>query len=175
MNTLQLRTATPVDVDEIVALVTRAYRGKGEQAGWTTEAHLLDGLRSDSTHVLEAMDEPVSRILLAMDAAGHMVGCIRLDRVEPDGAHFGLFAVDPTRQSSGAGTFLLEAVERQAREWGCAWLGMEVLNVRADIKAWYLRKGFRPTGESIPFPYGDERFGTPLRGDLVLDLYRKEL
>ena len=41
------RDAGPEDVPRVVALVERAYRGEASRAGWTTEADLLDGQRTD--------------------------------------------------------------------------------------------------------------------------------
>jgi hypothetical protein len=49
---------------------------------------------------------------------------------------------------------------------------MTVISLRSSLIAWYERRGYRRTGESEPFPYGDERVGVPLRDDLhfvVLD------
>ncbi len=43
---------------------------------------------------------------------------------------------------------------------------MTVIRQRTDLIAWYGRLGFRSTGETEPFPYGDERFGRPRRPDL---------
>ena len=175
VETLRIRNAELADVDNVIQIVTRAYRATGDDAGWTTESHLLDGQRSDPAEVQEIIEDPDSRLLLALDESGALVGCIMVQHQPPNGAHFGLFAVDPARQGLGTGTFLLNAVEQQARDWGCVWLEMVVLNVRADIKAWYERKGFRPTGKTEEFPYGDERFGNPKRPDLRFDSYRKQL
>ena len=41
--------------------------------------------------------------------------------------------------------------------------------------AWYERRGYRLTGESEPFPYGDDRFGRPLRPDMRFLILEKEL
>ena len=43
---------------------------------------------------------------------------------------------------------------------------MDVVNVRDALIAWYLRRGDHKTGETEPFPCGDDRFGAPLRDDL---------
>ena len=45
--TLRFRAATEADIPALVELVTCAYRGQASRAGWTTEAHLLDGPRID--------------------------------------------------------------------------------------------------------------------------------
>ncbi len=36
-------------------------------------------------------------------------------------------------------------------------------------------RGYLPTGETRPFPYGDERFGIPRRDDLVFVVLEKRL
>src|SRR4051794_13241714 len=44
---VMFREAGPADLGAIVALVESAYRGESSRAGWTTEADLLDGQRTD--------------------------------------------------------------------------------------------------------------------------------
>ena len=48
-------------------------------------------------------------------------------------------------------------------------------NVRDALIGWYLRRGHRKTGETEPFPYGDDRFGEPLRDDLSFLVLEKKL
>jgi hypothetical protein len=52
---------------------------------------------------------------------------------------------------------------------------MTVIAQRAELIAWYARKGFSPTGEIAPFPYGDPRFGLPRRDDLYFVVLEKPL
>lgn len=174
MNPLELRDATHDDLDVLLDIVTRAYRGGDGVAGWTTESQYLGGQRTDPESLRAEIDDPNGRLIVAHGADGSILGCIKVDR-RGDAAHFGLFAVDPRLQGGGLGGRLLAAVDEQARSWGCTRVVMEVLNVRTDIKAWYERKGFRPTGNTIPFPYDDERFGLPRRDDLQFDEYAKPL
>jgi hypothetical protein len=75
-------------------------------------------------------------------------------------------ATDPTRQNSGLGKILLSAAEQWVRERGGKRTRMNVVNVRDALIAWYLRRGYAKTGETERFPYGDDRFGAPLRNDL---------
>jgi ribosomal protein S18 acetylase RimI-like enzyme len=171
-----VRLATPDDVPEVVALVESAYRGDASRAGWTTEADLLDGQRTDAAAVREIVDDPDSRLLLTEEADGTLLACCHIQRRPKQTAYFGSFAVRPGRQGGGTGRMLLDEAERRAvAEWGAAEMEMTVIAQRADLIAWYERRGYARTGETRPFPYGDERFGRPRRPDLVFVVLRKEL
>jgi hypothetical protein len=52
---------------------------------------------------------------------------------------------------------------------------MTVIVQREALIAWYERRGYRRTGVYKPFPYGDERFGLPLRSDLEFEVLSKSL
>ena len=86
---------------------------------------------------------------------------------------FGSFAVLPTRQGAGVGRALLAEAEERVRTSGGTFVEMTVIRQRAELIAYYARHGYEPTGATRPFPYGDERFGIPLRDDLVFDVLRK--
>ena len=171
---LTFRDATDADVDVIVALIESAYRGDSSRTGWTTEADILEGQRTDPEGVLAVIKAPDSR-LLTVEREGAVVACCQL---EHRGAHayFGMFAVSPALQGAGLGKVIIAEAERIARaSWGVREMHMTVISVRDDLIAWYERRGYRRTGRMTPFPYGDERFGIPQRDDLRFELLVKEL
>ncbi|MET9453270.1 GNAT family N-acetyltransferase [Streptomyces cinerochromogenes] len=171
---LTFRDATDADVDALVALVESAYRGDSSRAGWTTEADILEGQRTDPQGVLEVIKGPESR-LLTVEQDGRIVACCQLEH-RGDHAYFGMFAVSPALQGSGLGKIVMAEAERLVREtWGATEMRMTVISVREDLIAWYERRGYRRTGKTQPFPYGDERFGIPLRPDLRFELLVKPL
>lgn len=171
---LEFSAAGPSDVDAVVALVESAYRGEASRAGWTTEADLLAGQRTDRSQVMSLIRRPRSVVLLAR-SGGRLVGCCHLEFTEVAGprevgdaasAYFGMFAVSPAEQGAGVGRALITEATGRALDQGCAEMRMTVIRQRPDLIAWYRRLGFEPTGETEPFPYGDESFGRPLRDDL---------
>jgi ribosomal protein S18 acetylase RimI-like enzyme len=168
------RDATDADVDALVALIEAAYRGDSSRVGWTTEADILQGQRTDPDGVLDVIKAPNSRLLI-VERDGRIIACCQLEH-RGDHAYFGMFAVSPTAQGGGLGKTVMAQAERQAREnWGVTEMHMTVISVREDLIAWYERRGYRRTGRMTPFPYGDERFGIPQRDDLQFELLVKPL
>ena len=176
-SALAIRAAVPADVPGLVALIESAYRGESSRVGWTTEADLLDGQRTDEDEVSRVLGAPDSRMLLAEDAAGPLA-CCALERRggDPVTAFFGMFAVRPAAQGAGVGRRMLAEAERvAAAEWGATRMEMKVISLRDDLIAWYERRGYTRTGLRSPFPYGDARFGIPRRADLEFEVLAKPL
>jgi len=169
------RVARSIDVPLIVTLVDSAYRGDASRVGWTTEADLLGGQRTDAHAVDELIAKPQSTVLLAV-AGDDLVGCCHLEGHGTEAEYLGMFAVQPDRQGHGlGGTILAEAARRSRVDWGRGRLRMTVIAQRLDLIAWYERVGFRATGETEPFPYGEVRFGIPKRPDLEFVVLEKPL
>ena len=171
---LTFRHATHADIPMLIELVTSAYRGDASRAGWTTEADLLDGNRIDPEVLRADLARPRSRVLL-VEADDGLHACAHV--ADEDGAgYFGMFAVRPGLQGGGLGKRLLAECERiVGDEWGLPVMRMTVIDVRDELIAFYQRRGYTRTGIHKPFPYGDERFGIPLRQDLRFEVLEKDL
>ena len=166
------RLATINDAAAIVALVESAYRGEASREGWTTEADLLDGQRTDADEVTRLIEHKSSCILLC-EKNNKLIASVHLLNKNKY-AYLGMFAVDPGVQNKGIGSMLLNEAEKSVfNQWRCPLLRIAVISLREDLIAWYERRGYKSNGEFMPFPYGNELYGIPKRDDLVLMVLEK--
>ena len=180
-----LTPATEADYPVIVALANLAYRGTGSSTGggasWNLEAGILEGTRLDESLLREDLAaKPSAHMLLYRDTSagpllGPVLGTVWLEPKDDAVWYLGLFTIHPDLQNRQLGRALLAAAEDFVRTHNGRTIRMTVLHVREALIAWYIRRGYRATGETEPFPYGDDRFGTPLRDDLHFIVLGKEL
>jgi GNAT superfamily N-acetyltransferase len=171
-----LRLATAADAPALVDLIRAAYRGPASFERWTTEEHLVRGTRTDERAVLAAIESPGSAMLVVQAGGdGELVACCRIADRDGGLAGFGMFAVDPARQGAGTGRQVLRWAELAAAElFGAHTLELEVLGQQEQLRSWYGRLGYTPTGETRAFP-ADPVFAAPMRDDLYLVVLTKRL
>lgn len=171
---MPLFPATPEDLPAIAALVNSAYRGETSRQGWTTEADYLDGQRTDPAALASDLEAEGAVLLTLRDEAGGvMLGTVWLEPVEPEVWYLGMLTVRPDIQARQLGRGLLKAAEAYAAAAGAKRVRMTVVHIRDTLIAWYERRGYALTGQRLPFPYGNERFGKPLRDDLEFVVLEK--
>lgn len=170
-----LRPATEAELPQIVAMVNRAYRGTGPTASWNTEAEFLEGERINLEALRADLAAHPEALLLTFrdEADGPLLGSVWLEPAEDGAWYLGMLNVDPEAQKRQLGRTLLAEVEEAAKERGARRIRMSVIGVRETLIAWYERRGYALTGESEPFPYGNERFGRPKRDDLEFLILEK--
>jgi ribosomal protein S18 acetylase RimI-like enzyme len=174
-NGVTIREATDADLQPVLALVQRAYRGDSARAGWTHEADLLGGQRTDRAALAQILADSHQRLLVAENAR-ELVGCVQITDKGDGAAYLGLLTVDPERQAAGLGKRLLDEAEVAAeRLFGAGRMEMTVIRQRAELIAYYVRRGYALTGEERPFPLDDPRFGLPARRDLSFAVLQKPL
>ncbi|WP_428328914.1 GNAT family N-acetyltransferase [Mucilaginibacter sp.] len=156
---MPITKATLNDVSELNVLVNNAYRGDHSKKGWTTEANLLDGLRIDEDTLKGYFEDPNIIMLKNTDENGVITGSVYLEVRTPK-LYVGMFSVSPYLQNKGIGRDLLLAAEDFARQLNCHTLTMTVISTRAELISWYERRGYKNTGEILPF-HVDKKFGVP--------------
>ena len=166
MTEIVIRDAVVADIPALHRLIESAYRGEASRAGWTTEADLLAGQRTDPEDLASVLADPAQAMLTAW-RGDELAGCILIaDRGEGTG-YFGMLSVSPSLQGGGLGRRLVEAAHAALTgRFGARRARISVFPQRETLIEWYRRLGYAPTGETLPFPYGDPRFGLPLRDDL---------
>ncbi len=160
----RFRRAGPNDVSTLVGLINSAYRGDSSRQGWTTEADLLDGQRTDGREVGRLIRGPNSAVfVLEQPQAGgqRVLGCFSLQCPPVGLPELGMFVIRPGLQGLGLGRRCLRFARRYLRlVHQSPGMRMLVIERRLELIAYYERLGFRNTGRVSPFP-NDPRFGVP--------------
>ena len=157
MSEVVFRAATLDDVAALHPLIERAYRGDTAKAGWTHEADLLFDTRTSADELSVLIADP-DRVIVLAHKDGALIGCVQVARVGDDRTYLGMLTVEPTLQASGLGRRLLAAAETEAvARFAARRMEMTVIHRRAELIAWYERRGYAPTGETRPFPVDPPR------------------
>jgi ribosomal protein S18 acetylase RimI-like enzyme len=155
----KIQPARVSDAARLSELVNSAYRGDYSRQGWTTEADLLDGTRTDAVALKEILTKPGTTILTYVER-DTILGCVELVLAGKD-LYLGMLTVEPALQGRGTGKLLLQAAEKFGVDHHCSKIHMTVISVRTELIQWYMRHGYADTGKRKPFAFNDPRFGQP--------------
>jgi ribosomal protein S18 acetylase RimI-like enzyme len=86
-----------------------------------------------------------------------------------------MLTVRPDLQDRQLGRTLLAAAEARAAKAGARRIRMTVVGIRDSLIAWYQRRGYGLTGETLPFPYENREIGATRRRDLDFVVLEKTL
>jgi ribosomal protein S18 acetylase RimI-like enzyme len=167
-----IRPIQESDIALATQLINRAYRGEASRKGWTTEADLMDGLRTDEVGLREVLNNPKATMLVRLEA-GEVTGTVYVED-KGDRLYVGMLTVEPDRQAKGIGRTLVRAAEVYAMERGLGKIEMWVFAQRTELIAWYERQGYGWTGQLLPFVYTEDRFGKP-KTELMFKVLEKDL
>ena len=163
-----IRVATHEDLPALHPVIERAYRGETARGGWTHEADLIQGARTDIATLTAIVEDPAQRLLIALqdDAT---IGCVQVSDRGDGLAYLGLLCIDPTLQTGGYGKQLVVAAEETARDvFHARRMEMTVIDVRRKLIEFYERRGYFVSGEKRDFPI-------PLDPPLFMDVLVKDL
>jgi N-acetylglutamate synthase-like GNAT family acetyltransferase len=173
MSRYKVRVAQKQDAPKIAELVNSAYRGETSRQGWTTEADLLDGQRTDPADIEEQLAKP-SKQILVLENEKFILGTVLIENLG-EKLYLGMLTVSPGLQNKGFGRILMEAAEKEARQKNLTSIQMWVLSQRESLINYYLRQDYKLTGERRPFPRNDPRFGIPKVESLEFVVLEKKL
>lgn len=162
-SALSFREAIASDASSIASLVNTAYRGESSKQGWTTEAYILDGLRT-STHEIQQLIEAENSKIIVCTQGSDLIGSIHLHRSHGS-VHIGMFVVKPDLQNLSVGKQLLANAESFAKKaWQAYKFVMLVITVRHELIAFYERRGYIRTGVLQEFPVKPELWMPKIEG-----------
>ena len=143
---MSIRTARPDDAAALASLINAAF---------VVEAFFKIGDRTSADEVAALME--AGGEFLVLDASepgtgtgtGTLTGCVYL-KSSGDRAYFGMLSIDPDKQRQGAGRRLVDAVESRARERGCRFMDLHLVDLREELTPYYRRLGYVECG-TLPF------------------------
>ena len=141
-----VKIATPADAAALAKLINDAF---------IVEAFFKIGDRTSEDEIARLMNEGGEFLVLEGEP---FAGCVYL-KVTGDRAYFGMLSIDPPRQGRGLGRRLIDAVEARARERGCRYMDIHIVNLREELPPYYRRCGYVESGTA---PFSDpERASRP--------------
>lgn len=175
MQSMQLnfRLGMLSDEAQVISLVNSVYRGESAEELWTTEAKLIDGPRIDSKSFADLIAPNDSFLILAF-YENELVGCVHLRKSLID-CLLGMLSVKAAFQKFGLGKVILSYAEEYAlANLGIHEMSMHVITVRSELLNWYQRRGYKATGEVVPFN-GNNGLNKPKSGSLYFAVLKKVL
>jgi N-acetylglutamate synthase-like GNAT family acetyltransferase len=131
-----IRTATREDAVAIADLVNAAFQ---------VEAFFKIGDRTSTEEILDLMD---SGEFLVLETPA-LRGCLYLE-CSGERGYFGMLSIEPSQQGKGHGGRLIDAAEGRARECGCSFMDIHIVNLREELPGYYRRFGYVESGV-LPF------------------------
>jgi ribosomal protein S18 acetylase RimI-like enzyme len=174
---MPLFAATPAEFQTVADLVNSAYRGDCSRQGWTSEADLVGGQRTDPVSLAQDLAaQPDARLLVFRDdPRGEILGCVQIHPIGPSVWYLGMLSIRPWLQDRRLGRAMLDQAEALAKAEGAQTMRITVVSIRDTLIAWYQRRGYVATGATEPFPYDDLKFGEPKLPGLKFVIMEKAL
>jgi predicted N-acetyltransferase YhbS len=135
---MRYRVSTLADAEAIASLINLAFR---------VERFFID---SDRITTAEVRERFATGCFLLAETGESLVGSVYVE-LRGERAYIGLLAVDPSKQRTGAGSRLMSEAEEYARQSGCRFADIAVVNLRVELPPLYRRLGYVETGTG-PFP-----------------------
>ncbi|PRM93860.1 GNAT family N-acetyltransferase [Aliarcobacter cryaerophilus ATCC 43158] len=151
MQNLKFSILKKDDINAVVEIINKAYRGEISGKAWTSEGKILSGIRVNEDMIKEILEEKNSKIYITK-FEDKIVGTIQA-KLENNSIYIGLFAVNPYFQGSGVGKKLLEFTEKSSMKlYNADKFIMQVISIRTDLIEFYKRRGYKVTNSFLEFP-----------------------
>ncbi|MDV6341517.1 GNAT family N-acetyltransferase [Nitrosomonas sp. Is35] len=166
-SALRFEKANVDQAQAISDLINLTYRGN---AGWTTEAAIIQGDRTNRQEIETAMQNSGAHFFV-INLPSMLASCIYVAR-EEERAYIGFFSVHPDLQGQGLGKYMLEQAETFASSvMNVHQFVMFVISQRTELVEFYQRRGYYCTGRIETYP---AYLGTPKIAGLTIEYLEKK-
>lgn len=148
-------------------LINLTYRGS---AGWTTEAAIIQGDRTNRQEIEIAMQNSGAHFFV-VNLPSMLASCIYV-APEKEHAYIGFFSVHPDLQGHGLGKYMLEQAETFASSvMNVHQFVIFVISQRTELIEFYQRRGYYCTGRIEAYPV---YLGAPKIAGLTIEYLEKK-
>jgi N-acetylglutamate synthase-like GNAT family acetyltransferase len=145
---MEIRFATLADLPVITELINQAF---------SVELFFKAGDRITQEEVEQLFQKGHFMVL---EESGRIQGSVYVE-LRGERAYLGLLSTNPAKQRSGIGTRLTTAAEEFARESGCHYMDLRVVNLREELPVIYRKFGYEVTGTESVSVEAKQRFTKP--------------
>ncbi|KAJ5175668.1 Acyl-CoA N-acyltransferase [Penicillium canariense] len=150
---LNFRIANQQDAVKLQQLIESAFRAEDSRQGWVGSSDLASRFHIEVKDISAVIINPATAFLVASDDYGAILGSIGVSKRALDRARLFMLAVEPQHHRGGIGRQVLAYAEDYCqRTWDSKIVELNALSTREALISWYLRRGYRKTGDSAPFP-----------------------
>ncbi|OJJ48014.1 hypothetical protein ASPZODRAFT_131664 [Penicilliopsis zonata CBS 506.65] len=169
------RIATSHDALRIQELIESAFRAQDTRPNWTDGLDLTSHFTLGIDEVLSTINAPDTATLIGFNEDETLVSSVSVSRKTDSTARLFWLAVHQNYQRGGLGRQTLAYAETYSRQtWAVDMMGLNALSTRVELRRWYVRHGYRETGETSPFPQEQVR-ALHLPPELCFNEFNKNL
>jgi len=145
-----IKVADPANVSLLSCLIRDSFRDVAERFGLTPENCAKHPSNCAEEWIQNDLDRGVTYYVL--DLNGTPVGCVALEKANPDFCYLERLAVLPAERQKGLGKALVDYVFLQARDLDVKEISIGIISEQTELKLWYQKIGF-VEGETKEFAH----------------------
>ncbi|XEU95898.1 hypothetical protein FSHL1_001183 [Fusarium sambucinum] len=159
-NNYHFRIATTDEAPQLLNLIHAAFRFTDASIEWIGSPELAKTFTMDIGVIVDRINSPENVFFIVSDVPnGPAIASVNVFKKAPGYGRIALLAVDPTIQRGGLGKIVINKAEGYLKEeLGVKRIGLNALQTRKGLIAWYERQGYVKNGdvEIIPIEGSEE-------------------
>lgn len=136
----EIRPATAGDVDVLADLIRRAFADVARRFDLTPQNCPKHPSNYTAQWITADLERGVAYTLACCQ--NQPVGCVGLERPQPESCYLERLAVLPSYRRQGVGRALAEYAITTASDGRARQIGIGIIAAQTDLKKWYLELGF---------------------------------